>query len=315
MGKFGRALAGGIAGAAGAAGEVFDARMKDKIDMRKEKVLAKRQLFLQSEGHRLAGERDVTNREARYGQEDIVRAENRAFVEGDKPSGQVHLGMPLSKQDLSRQSDLDKGKNLSVEAYADSERAKDYTEKKEFKELSIAGQIEVAEAQKTVKDDKPLTAAEKKRIKQNATTDFYAKISSYEPTATLDEKGIAIDLIGKSEAEIAKIKADVIASVKSKGFDPSTVSIQGEELKIYLTGFNLDKYQAGLKTTGLAQPEKVNETDKTKKTTFDELFNVLNKNTPGSNVNGESVDDGLISSHAIGAPINQPQRKASYLRP
>ncbi len=98
MGNFGRALLGGIAGAAGSAEEVFDSRITSKETQRKEAVITKRREMLTKLRNDYAVDRDT----ARYENQDRVRAENNMTTNLARPSGQVIAGIPQTRGDMQK---------------------------------------------------------------------------------------------------------------------------------------------------------------------------------------------------------------------
>lgn len=291
MGKFNRALAGGIAGMAGAAGELFDDQIKNKEFDRREMILEKRQKTLASFRNNLALERDQTQ----YDQQDLVRGEARSNKELDQPSGKTLDGMPLSNLQLSQLSDEDVGRTVSGGDYKEGERAKDFGEKVELKQMGLDAQKEMSARTDARwdarygggKTPKPLTPAQIKLAKENALNDIRATANALGGFYVKENNQIMdIEITEQNKAKIEEVKN----LVRSKGFNPTFSDVDGI-LTINLGGFDPVKV-----SKAIAAPE-AKPTN-----TFDQLLEALNKQTGGSKMNAEQGNFTLPRTGGIAAP-------------
>jgi len=299
MSKFGRALAGGVAGMAGATGEVFDNQIKSKEFDRKSAIIEKRERTLASFRAELAAGQD----EIQYGRKEKTRLAEQAYKEESGSSGMVSsLGMPLSKRDLSRQSDAAVGKNLSIKDYAADERAVAWGEKQEELDYKQEDAIELQkvrnQGRSLAKPDK-VSAADKKLAQSNARAGIESKLSSYDPFYDKVTKTYELNIVGKPEAEIKSI----LMYIDSKGFQVNANQPDKDILMLSLGEFNYDIYQASL------DPDTTKKYEDVKKETvnkFDQLKAALAIKAPGSLMNDEQSNDGLKSSHSMAAPKQYP---------
>jgi len=254
MGKFGRALAAGIAGASGAAGEIFDDRIKNKEFDRREALLEKRQKTLASFRHGLTMERDASRDVVATG----VRDENRDYTELARPSGQRIGGVSQSKLDMSLMNDEDLKTSgaISEQTYKDAELDKKYArqdEKARQRQLDALALAEKRNERYGGKEEK-YTLSQQKYDEKKAGESIIAGITKYDPIATLDERGFTIDIPENSQKVFDQIKADI----QAKGFSSDTVTLKDGQVKIYLTGFNPKVYKKNLSVAaGLAAPKPV----------------------------------------------------------
>lgn len=295
MGKFGRALAGGIAGMAGAAEEVFDDKIKNKEYDRRDEILIKREKTLASFRHGLTMDRD----QSRDAQASLVRDENRAYKEDDQQSGKMLDGMPLTKQQLSRLSDEDLGRTISVGAYKEGEDARQFGEKKEIAQMGIDAQNARSaqtdarlENRYRTKATKPMTPAEIKVKKENAINDLKAGIGSLGGMYLKEDNLIEIPINEKNRAKVEAVK-DL---AKTKGFNPTASEVDG-----FLT-INLGSFDPARIGKSIAAP--VVPIDKAEPGSSTAEENLANLRATLSKGNAPTK---LVSSHADRSKVNTEQ--------
>lgn len=300
MGKFGRALAGGIAGMAGAAGEVFDDQSKAKEYDRRAAILAKRDKTLAVFRQGLTLERDKTL----AAQQVDVRDESRAYAETSEQSGKVLDGMPLSKRQLTQLSDEDIGRTLSMEDYKAGEKASAWEDEKTELDYRQAGNLELQQARNEsrsiAKPDK-ISAADKKLAQANAKAGIESKLSSYDPFFNPTTKAYELNVAGKDKKELDAI----LTYIDSKGFQFNGSQPDEDTLVISLGEFNYDRYQKSLNPLTKPDYTEVDLNTKEKQSTFDQLKAALDQQNARSNMNDEQGNFRLKRTGSIAAP-NQP---------
>ena len=321
MGNFGRALAGGIAGAVKASGEVFDDQMKAQEYDRKSAILEKRDKTLATFRQGLMLERD----KSQYAQQDLVRSGNRTYAESSEQSGMVNsMGMPMRKRDLAQQSPQESSGNVSVKDYKAKEKATDWTDEKKELDYKQKNAIELVQVRKQnqsfAKPDK-ISVAEKNYAQDNARKSIDIILASYMPIIDPLTKIPTINIEGIDQTELDSLKT----YIKSKGFELSTLkTADGKEMKIQIGGFDYDKYKKNLDSTPKVKPDAKVKTDEEKAAErFDYLLSILAAlekkeidskvvTTPGSNVNGDSSSSNMDNlPESIATPgINWDERLA-----
>ncbi len=196
-----RMFAGGVAGMAGAAGEVYSDKIKATEYDRKQQVMEKRDKTLASFRHGLNLERDKSQAGIAAG----VRAETREYKEGEraKDFGEKKelLGMQLEGQ-------------KEISKLTDARWAARYGEKA----------------------DKPKTPAEQKMLKTQAINDIRAGADSLGGMYISDANVIEVPVTPENKQKIEGLKS----LVERKGFNP-TFSEAGGFLTISLGGFDYKK--------------------------------------------------------------------------
>ena len=236
-----------------------------------------------------------------------VRDENRAYNEATVADTRAYTDRKLKASQGHTKGVVDEAR-----AYEASQVDSDWTQKQKEIDYRSKKAIELAHVKGKYRDPndskglaKPyrISVSEKKRIKDNAIIDVYARLSQYDPMKTLDEKGVGIELDRKSKKEIDAIKSDVKNTLRLKGFDPNSIVIQDDELKIYLTGFNREVYQQSLNPA--FEDEKPTLEDE-KLSVFDQLKAALGKQNSRSKMNVEQKNLQMQNNPGIAAPKLYP---------
>ncbi|MCP4607757.1 MAG: hypothetical protein GY845_03430 [Planctomycetes bacterium] len=274
MANFGRALLGGVAGMAGAAGDVFEGQIKAKEYDRRQAILTKREDALMKLRNEFTLERD----ESQFGRQAKVRAEGREYAEGMRDESRAYKEGQLAEE----------------REYAAGKKASDWEAKQEELDYRHKQDLEMQEARNkgvAAPRSAKISTADKKLARSNALNGINSKLSIYDVYFSPEEKTYSLDIAGKSQKEIDSI----LTYIDSKGFQFNTSQPDSDTMVISLGEFDYDKYQESLSPEARSTYEKVDAAGG-KQSTFDQLKAVLDQSRGRSLMNTEQGDFSLPRS-------------------